>query len=253
MKLKKMLFIQMSFIILSVFFTGCSVSSSEDIEIIYKPVKTEILREEKRPVFISRVGNVIPESKVNYSFKSSGKVKELFVKSGDSVSKGDILASIDTSDLKLQLKALDSKMSIAMENIEKASDNHEYNKNEYKNMKKIYDAGGISKDTLDKLKLNMDISDLSLQQAVETLNADKAKYDLTKKLIDESLLVSDIDGIVLNTYFESGEIIATSQPIVTVRSLSSVALVGISNDDKALINENTEIEVEYNDELLRGN
>ena len=253
MELKKYLMLLAIFIVLSqTVFSGCSVSSSEDIEITSKPVKTELLKEKMNPVLISRTGNVIPEYKVTYGFKSSGKIKEIFVESGDQVNKGDPLALLDTSDLNLQLEALKSKMSISTENVEKAIDSYEYINNEYENMKKIYEAGGISKDALEKIKLNRDISKISLKQALEALDGDKAQYDLTKKLIVEGLIISDIDGIVLDTYSEQGEIAGAAQAIVTLRTLSSVVMVGLSQEDKTFINNDTDIEINFNGEFFKG-
>lgn len=48
-------------------------------------------------------GSVTPESKVTLSFGTAGTVAKVNVKVGDHVKKGDVLAELDTSSLKLQL------------------------------------------------------------------------------------------------------------------------------------------------------
>lgn len=53
---------------------------------------------------VSETGKVKKGDPINLSFKTPGKIEKIFVKKGDKVKKGDILAKLDDSELKIQLK-----------------------------------------------------------------------------------------------------------------------------------------------------
>ena len=48
-------------------------------------------------------GSVIPETKAQLSFRTSGTVEQVKVTPGDRVKQGDVLATLDTADLELKV------------------------------------------------------------------------------------------------------------------------------------------------------
>ena len=57
----------------------------------------------KSDITVTGNGNIEASSHERLTFSSSGKVDKIYVKEGDKVSKGDVIASLDTTDLELKL------------------------------------------------------------------------------------------------------------------------------------------------------
>jgi HlyD family secretion protein len=72
------------------------------------------------PIIVSANGTVKPERSINVSPKESGVLKELLVKEGDTVKKGQVLAKMDDSDLQGQLLQAQGQLAQAQANLQKA-------------------------------------------------------------------------------------------------------------------------------------
>ena len=77
--------------------------------------KTVAVQRVNLPIAISANGTIAPERSVNLSPKTSGVLKSLLVKEGDSVEKGQILAYMDDSNLQGQLTQNRGQLASAME------------------------------------------------------------------------------------------------------------------------------------------
>ena len=99
----------------STFITGCSEEKVEQ-EII-RPVRYQqvFLTGGNRLRIFSGTAKAGVES--NLSFKVAGTVEKVFVKVGDNVKKGQVLAQLDDTDFKLQAQEADAayKQSISQE------------------------------------------------------------------------------------------------------------------------------------------
>lgn len=62
-------------------------------------------------------GQMKPQSRIDLSFQSSGKLKALHVKVGDSVKTGDLLAELDMSDLRFSLSRAGASLAAARANL----------------------------------------------------------------------------------------------------------------------------------------
>lgn len=58
-------------------------------------------------------GKLIPDEEVNLSFETSGEIIDIFFKEGTYVSKGELLAKVNDSQLQAQLKRLEAQMPLA--------------------------------------------------------------------------------------------------------------------------------------------
>ena len=67
---------------------------------------------------VSATGSIEPEQRVDLSFKSPGRVAEVYVKAGDQVKKGQVLAALETTDLKLALAQAEATLRINQARLE---------------------------------------------------------------------------------------------------------------------------------------
>jgi HlyD family secretion protein len=81
--------------------------------------KTVAVERVNLPIAISANGTIAPERSVNVSPKTSGVLKSLLVKEGDSVKQGQILAQMDDSNLQGQLTQNRGQLASAEANLQK--------------------------------------------------------------------------------------------------------------------------------------
>lgn len=150
-------------------------------------------------------------AKNNIAPQSGNRIAKINVEIGDFVSKGQVLAEMDKSQLK-QVEYQVEQAELQMKN----------NEIEYGRLKGLYDAGGLSKSDLDAIELAYNASKLSYSTA-------KRSYD---NLLENSVLVSPINGVVTARNYDVGDMYAMAAPLFTVEQIVPVKLlVGVSESD----------------------
>lgn len=232
--------------------TGCQKEVSESIVQPKTPVKIIEVAELSRPIELIYTGVVVPEDTIDYSFKSTGRLASISVQPGDDVIKGDILAVLDTSDLKLQLDGLKAQVSASYGDVMKARESYDYALKQRTNARALFESGGISQDTLDQIELNHDLSSSGLNQAKQSYNAAKSNQKLTENLITDTTLIAQSSGTVIDKHFEIGELVPSTKAVVTLRSEAKTVNVGLSQEDADIITKDTPVCINNNDIKITG-
>ena len=68
---------------------------------------------------VSATGQVKKGEEINLSFKNAGRIEKIYVKVGETVKKGDILAKEDTTQLEIQLEDARANLSMAQAKLNK--------------------------------------------------------------------------------------------------------------------------------------
>lgn len=238
-----------------------------------KPVKTLEIAEQTSPSVLSYSGIVSPGELKELSFKSSGRIGKIHVEKGQSIKKGDVLAELEDQDLRFALAAAEGQMEAARSayekalngataeeiknaelNEKKARDAYTYALNNYKRAEALYTGGAISKNELEKAKLEADVRESELQQAKEALSQVKngarsedekallnqlkqaqADYEYKAGLVKDAVMTSDVDGYVVDILYERGELAPAGYPVAVVRTGEIVVNVGLSEKDAAAV------------------
>jgi HlyD family secretion protein len=196
------------------------------------------------------------------SSKSSGEIKKLGIKEGDKVKQGDTIMIIDTEALRLQLNqqeagteisraqldllrngARKEDISIAESSLEQAQVNYNQAKNDLERLQKLYQTQTITKKQFDDAVSRFDLMNDQLSSAKENYNKIKniarpeelkqaeaklkqsnAIADLIKKNINDSYIVSPLNGIIVKKYFEVGETVTPMSSLVKISDLANVEL-----------------------------
>ena len=135
--------------------------------------------------------------KNNIAPQSGGRISKIYVEVGDFVKKGQVVAEMDKTQL--------AQIELQMKN----------NEIEYNRLKGLFDAGGLSQSDLDAIEMAYKVS--------------KTNYE---NLLENSVLVSPIDGVISARNYDAGDMYTMSQPLYTVEQIVPVKmLVAISEID----------------------
>jgi HlyD family secretion protein len=196
------------------------------------------------------------------SSKTSGEIKELRINEGEKVKLGDTVMIIDTETLQLQLKQQESgaqmsraqldllrngarkeDISLAESSLNQAQVNFKQAKSDLERLQKLYQTQTITKKQYDDAASHFDLMNDQLSSAKENfikiknyarpeeikqaeakLNQSRASADLIKKNINDSYIVSPLNGIVVKKYFEVGETVSPMSSLVKISDLTNVEL-----------------------------
>lgn len=146
----------------------------------------------------------IEVTEIDISSKISGRVSEIPHGEGTDVKKGDLL-------VKLQYDELSAQRVSAMANFKNAEKN-------YKRVNDLYKTGSVSRRELD-----------NAEAAYKVAKAAMANVDAA---IDYAVIYSPLDGTVLDTNLEPGEMAFPGTPVLTVADLSKPWMYIYVNEKK---------------------
>lgn len=145
---------------------------------------------------VTATGTLQPIDKVTVGAEVSGRIDEVLVDFNDQVTKGQVLARINTDELKARALQARATVAQAQANLAKAE-------NDLKRANDLRDSGFVSQSSYDQALAARDVARATLQNA--KAQADQAEANLAKADIR-----SPIDGIVLNRKVERGQTVAAS-------------------------------------------
>ncbi|MFZ5597930.1 MAG: HlyD family secretion protein [Bacillota bacterium] len=183
---------------------------------------------------ITASGTVEAETSVPLTFKNQGVIKAIYVKEGQTVTKGQLLAEQDDSDLKTQynqqmanLKSAEAKLALARagatkediaqaeENVNLARINLEQAKSDFDRNDELFKSGALSGADRDKYENDYKLAEVKLRQAQAQLDALKAgsrpedilaaeaqveaaraQVEAAGNNLDSARLVSPADGVI---------------------------------------------------------
>jgi len=191
---------------------GCSGGTAAPAMEEERAVAVEIQKVSKTTIAaVSTLsGKVKPREEINVVPKIPGKASAVNVKVGQRVKNGDILFTVDDSDIRQQVSQAESALRIAESSYINAKKNFE-------NTAQLYELGGVS-------KLTYETTESSFKVAEEQFKSAQAAYQLAKSQLDNTVVRSPIDGIVAAVNASAGEMVSSAVPAVTIVDISSVTV-----------------------------
>lgn len=150
----------------------------------------------------SFTGTIAARVQSDLGFRVSGKVLERLVDAGQTVKRGQLLMRIDPADLKLASRAQQEAVAAARSRAKQTSD-------EELRYRDLRGTGAISASAYDQIKAAADAAQAQLSAA-------EAQSEVARNANRYSELLADVDGTVLETLAEPGQVVNAGQVVVRV-------------------------------------
>jgi HlyD family secretion protein len=144
--------------------------------------KTVALEEGPLAVTISASGTLNPVKSVQVGTQVSGMVQEIYVDFNDVVKKGQVIARIDPREWQARFEQAEANYILAKRN--------------HDNNKRLIEKNFISAAALD--------------QTLSAYKSAKASLTMAKKALDDTVIRSPVDGVVVKRSVERGQTVAAS-------------------------------------------
>ncbi len=164
-------------------------------------------------VTVSATGNLEPTNTVSVGIEVSGTISEVTVDYNQRIKKGDILARIDTTKLKAQVKNSEASLLVAQANLSESRVARDNAKTELERGQKMYDTTkgnypsekemAALRNTHSQAVAAYDAAKARVAQAEAQLQSDQ---DNLKKAV----VIAPFDGIVLDRKIDPGQTVAAT-------------------------------------------
>ncbi len=166
-------------------FLSCRPKPAEEPAAEMTSVKVTGIRYEKMSLPVNASGLVVPSREIKLSFKTGGVIAGILVAEGAKVSRGEVLATLNLSEIEAQVKQ-------AAQGYEKSVRDHNRVKNLYTD----------SVATLEQL-----------QNTETAMNVSKAVLEAATFNLQHSRIVAPDNGIILKQLAEANEVIGSGYPV----------------------------------------
>ncbi|MFZ1014741.1 MAG: efflux RND transporter periplasmic adaptor subunit [Terracidiphilus sp.] len=235
----------------------------------YTKVLTAKLVKQDLSTIVSGTGQIKPKTYVNVGATSFGRITHLYVKEGDHVKRGQIIATVENVQPEANVDAQKATISAAktdiasyiaaektgQANVEHAQADLEQKKLDWDRAQSLYKAGILAKQDYDAKKAAYDTDVASVAQAVAGLNQAKAQTDsarghlqtdvatlrFNEDALSKTVSVAPFDGIVTNLPVREGETVvvgiqnAEGSTLMTLADMS-VITAEVKVDETDIVN-----------------
>lgn len=173
---------------------------------------------------------------VDIAPKTPGRVVEILASEGDLVTKGQVLARMDTDELSANLDRGKAEVALARETKAEAEaivlqreSELRLAEHELVRALTLVEKGHISQAVFDQRQSSRDVAEAARRAAIahvataeSRINAADAEVRRIQSQIDDSTLQAPIAGRILYRLTEPGEVLAAGAPILTLLSLENI-------------------------------
>src|SRR6201988_1095924 len=232
-------------------------------------VQTGKAQHQDLSTIVSASGEIKPKTYVNIGANAFGKITRLYVKEGDHVKKGQMLAQLENvqssadvnaNEASLQAAqtdavAADAALKTSQADLLRAQADHERNKLDWERAQSLYKDGLISKSDFDSRKNAWATADAGLTQAEARVAQAKAQKDSSEghitqaeatlthftDLLQKTTYPAPFDGVVTNLPVREGETVvigiqnAQGSTLMTIADMS-VITAEVKVDETDIVN-----------------
>ncbi len=170
-----------------------------------QPVAVEIVTSGPAREVLAVNGQIVPDDEVVLGAPVSGQVREVIAKAGDEVAAGDVLARLDDTIARAALDQAEASLESARIEAQAARTSYD---------RATALAGTVSAQTRDSAQFTAQAADARVRQLTAALDQARRQLALYE-------ITSPIDGTVLTTTAELGQMVGATSLLFTVGNLSA--------------------------------
>jgi RND family efflux transporter MFP subunit len=171
------------------------------------------------------VGNLIGAATVEVVPKVGGRLESVQVRLGDRVTRGRVIARVEDSELREQVKQAEASHEVAAASIRQREADLKFAETNLDRSRSLFTRQLLPKQTLDD-------ADAKFQAAAAQVDLARAQYSQARARLDElkinlanTAIVSPVDGFVSRRNLDPGAFVSSNAPVVSVVDIHLVRLV----------------------------
>lgn len=190
-------------IALSALLAACGEHTVPDPRIDHPPlVSTATVKADRQLRERRFTGVIAARVESPMGFRVAGKIAQRLVDVGQHVQRGDPLMKLDITDFGLDVRDQEAAVAAAQAAVVKADA-------DFGRLQGLVALGAVSAKAFDEVQQ-------ARHAAHASLDAAKAKLDLTHNAYGYAILRAEVDGVVVERFADSGQVVSAGQPVVVI-------------------------------------
>ncbi|UXO71051.1 efflux RND transporter periplasmic adaptor subunit [Pantoea dispersa] len=219
---KKWLFAALSALVIILVLWAYSASRSKP-----NPLMTAAVRQGDIENVIAATGKMDAIERVNVGAQVSGQVKKLYIKAGDNVRKGQLIAEIDDQPQRSDLRNAQAALSVAQADLQTRQATLVRQQAQFQRLQQMIKTNAVSRQDFDTAAEAWRIAqaELTAQQA----RVIQAQIEVDKKQLDlgYTRIMAPIDGTVVAIVTKQGQTVNAVQSAPTIAKLAQLGTMTI--------------------------
>ncbi|EAL4711599.1 efflux transporter periplasmic adaptor subunit [Campylobacter lari] len=216
--MKKIIYLSIFFIILIIGVYFFFFANKEEYNYLTYEVKKQDITQS-----IEAIGEVYAKTQVDVGAQVSGQITKLYVKLGDHVNEGDLIAQIDKDKQQNDLDITKAQLESAKANLESKKIALDIATKQYQREQKLYTKKATSLENLENLKntfyaLRANVADLKAQTTQLEISLKNAQKDLAYTTI-----TAPSKGEIINVAVEEGQTVNANQNTPSIVRLADLS------------------------------
>lgn len=171
-------------------------------------------------VIVTATGSVEPETTVTVGSEISGRLDAVLVDYNDAVKKGQVLAEIDTTTLKNTVAKSEATLDQSRATVLQYEASRIEAAAQWKRAKGLRASNAVSQADLDTALANLKRAEANYAGGQASVKANEAQLAADKTALSKAVILSPIDGIVIERDVEPGQTVAATFQTPTLFTLA---------------------------------
>jgi len=174
-----------------------------------KVAEVEVVEVIQTPYF----GLVQPDDRAEIASRVFGRVERVFVKEGDAVSSGKVLAIIDAEDIKANIFAVEAQIKAAEAALRAAKAQYEAERRTFERYEKLLHEKAITPQEYDEVKARYESAKERVKEAEQTLKALIYQKSSLSSQLNYTILRAPFSGTIVEKRVDVGDLATPGQTL----------------------------------------
>src|SRR5688572_12616834 len=191
------------------------------------PMPVEFALVKRAPVSeqILLVGNLIGAATVQVVPKVNGRLENVSVKLGDSVRRGQILATVEDQEIQEQVRQAQASFQVGQATIRQREADLKLAKTNLDRSRSLFERQLLPQQTYDDTEARHQAAVAQLDLARAQFEQAKARLDELRITLSNTRIASPVDGFVGKRYVDTGAFVGPNSPVASVVDIRTVRMV----------------------------
>jgi RND family efflux transporter MFP subunit len=191
------------------------------------PLTVEIARASRATMTetVLVVGNLIGAATVEVTSKVGGRLLDVHVRLGDSVRKGQTLATVEDQEIREQVKQAEASFDVAAATVRQREADLKFAETSLERSRNLFGRQLIPRQTLEDAEARHQASTAQLDLARAQFEQSKARLEELRITLSNTRIVSPVNGFVGKRHLDPGAFVSSNSPVMSVVDIHIVRLV----------------------------
>jgi membrane fusion protein, multidrug efflux system len=174
---------------------------------------------------VAVVGSLEGQASVEVSSKVTGRLEEVAVRIGDRVTRGSVLARVESRELQEQVRQAEASFDVARATVRQREADLKFAQTNLDRSQSLFQRQLLPRQTLDDADARHQSAQAQLDLAKAQFNQAQARLDELKITLSATEIRSPVDGFVGKRLLDPGAFVSSNTALVSVVEIDRVRLV----------------------------